>query len=62
MSHPENKVEWGIKKAKKELENNKKHRGLVKIDENKEKSKEHLHKAVHNLSAVSYFNQGGFSD
>jgi len=31
MSHEENKLEWCLKKAKKELEEGKKHRGLLEI-------------------------------
>lgn len=31
MTHAKNKVKWCIKKAEKELKEDKKHRGLVKI-------------------------------
>jgi|SRR3989344_3948681 len=62
MSHAENKVKWCLKKAEKELKEKRKHRGLVKKVEDIEEAKKHLEKAEHNLSAVSYFNKGGFSD
>ncbi len=62
MSHAENKVNWCMKKAEKELKEKRKHRGLIKKIEDIEEARKHLEKAEHNLSAVSYFNKGGFSD
>ncbi len=62
MSHEENKLEWCLKKARKELEEGKKHRGLIKIDSDFKKAKAHIAKAEHNLKAISYFADGGFSD
>jgi len=62
MSHAKNKVDWCLKKAQKEIEEGKKHRGLVKKEPDIEEAKRHLAKAEHNLSAVEYFNLGGFSD
>lgn len=62
MSHVENKVDWCLKKAEKELKEGKKHRGLIKIEPNKEEAEKHITKAKHNLSALEYFNKGGFSD
>ena len=62
MSHAENKVEWCLKKAEKELELGKKHRGLLKKEIDKEEAIKHIRKAEHNLSAAEYFNKGGFSD
>src|SRR3989344_2601264 len=58
----EKKVEWCLRKAKKELEQGKKHRGLVKGEPDFEAAREHIGKAEHNLRAISYFNAGGYSD
>ena len=62
MTHAENKVDWCLKKAEKELKEGKKHRGLIKSKPNLDEAKKHLGKAEHNLSAISYFDKGGFSD
>ena len=58
----ENKVEWCIKKALKELAEGKKHRGLKKIEPDIAEIRKHIAKAEHNLKAISYFSKGGFSD
>lgn len=55
-------VEWCLRKAKKEIEEGKKHRGLVKGMSSFEEARKHIEKAEHNLRAIAYFNQGGFSD
>lgn len=62
MSHAENKIEWCLKKAEKEIKEKGKHRGLIKIQPDMEEAKRHLMKAEHNLLAISYFSEGGFSD
>ena len=62
MSHTKNKVEWCLNKAKKELQTGKQHRGLVKIDADIEKAREHLAKAEHNLKVTLYLQRGGFTD
>jgi len=62
MSEASNKVKWCLNKAKRELEESKLHRGLVKIEENKELANKHITKAEHNLKAALYFEKGGFSD
>lgn len=62
MSHVKNKVDWCLNKAKKELQEGKKHRGLVKIHPDLEKAKEHLAKAEHNLKATLYLHKGGYTD
>jgi len=59
MGHLENKLEWCIKKAKKEGE---KHRGLKKTKPDMERAKEHIAKANHNLRAMLYFIKGNFTD
>ena len=59
MSHAKNKMDWCLSKAKKE---GKKHRGLVKINPDLEKAKEHLVKAEHNLKVTFYLNRGGYTD
>ena len=38
MSHVKNKVDWCLKKAERELEEGRTHRGLIKISPNLEKS------------------------
>lgn len=62
MSHAKNKVEWCLNKAKKELQEGKKHRGLVKIEPNLEKAREHLAKAERNLNVTLYLQKGGYTD
>ena len=62
MSHAKNKVDWCLKKAKKEISEGKKHRGLVETDEDIESARKHIEKAEHNLAAITYFDKGGFSD
>lgn len=62
MSDIKNKVEWCLKKAEKELKEGKKHRGLIKQKIDIEEVRKHLVKAEHNVSAIRYFNKGGFSD
>jgi uncharacterized protein (UPF0332 family) len=62
MSHAKNKIDWCLKKAKEELSKGSKHRGLKEKNKDIEEAKKHITKAEHNLTAVSYFNEGGFSD
>ncbi|MBN2422826.1 hypothetical protein JXB41_06360 [Candidatus Woesearchaeota archaeon] len=62
MSQFDNKVKWCLNKAKKEIEQGKKHRGLLKINPDIEEAKKHLKKAEHNYKAVLFFEKTGFSD
>lgn len=62
MSHASNKVNWCLRKAKKEIEDGQKHRGLLEIKGAMDEARLHLAKAEHNLLAVPYFSEGGFSD
>ncbi len=62
MTHADNKVEWCIKKAQKELAEGKIHRGLVKINSNPTLAFDHLRKAEHNLRAAIFFRENGYSD
>ncbi|HIH47335.1 TPA: HEPN domain-containing protein [Candidatus Woesearchaeota archaeon] len=62
MSHAKNKVNWCLNKAKKELREGKQHRGLVKVEVDLEKAREHLTKAEHNLKVTLYLQKGGFTD
>lgn len=62
MSMAKNKVEWCLRKAKKEKEEGKKHRGLIAGSPSIEEAKGYIQKAEHNLLAIDYFNIGGFSD
>ena len=62
MTEDEDKVEWCVRKAEREIKEGKKHRGLIKIEPDLERAGMHIDKAEHNLRAISYFNNGGFSD
>jgi len=62
MSHAKNKVEWCLKKAERELGEGRAHRGLVNIAPDLHRAREHVQKAEHNLKAMLYFKDGGFSD
>jgi len=62
MSHAKNKVDWCLKKAEKELKQGDKHRGLVVIKPDLEKSREHIKKAEHYFKATEYLKKGDFSD
>ncbi len=62
MSQAENKVKWCLKKAERELAEGMKHRGLIKVEPNLEKARDHVNKAEHNLKATLYLQQGGYSD
>ena len=62
MSHASRKVDWCLKKAKKELEEKGVHRGLQKTEPNKAGAKLHLDKAEHNLGAAFHFAEGPYSD
>src|SRR3989338_6943812 len=59
MGHLENKLEWCIKKAKKE---GKEHRGLKEVSPDEEKADKHIEKANHNLSAMLNLIKGNFPD
>ena len=62
MSHAKNKVDWCLNKAKRELQDGKQHRGLVKVEADLEKASEHFAKAEHNLKVTLYLQRGGFTD
>jgi uncharacterized protein (UPF0332 family) len=62
MSQVTKKVDWCLRKAEKELAEEGKHRGLVKINPNKELAGKHLAKAQHNLEAAYHFTKTGYSD
>jgi uncharacterized protein (UPF0332 family) len=62
MTQAEKKIEWCLRKAERELQEGSKHRGLVKINPDVEKSREHIKKAEHYLQATDYLKKGGFSD
>ncbi len=62
MTKASNKLDWCLHKAKKELEEGKKHHGLIKSKPNNEETLLHISKAEHNIRAISYFNKGGYSD
>lgn len=54
MSQAKNKLQWCLNKAKREIEEGKKHRGLLKIDPDLHKASDHLTKAEHNLEVTLY--------
>ena len=62
MVQIQNKVEWCLKKAQKELEKGELHRGLVKNFLSPTVARKHLEKAQHNLSAANFFQKQGYSD
>lgn len=62
MGHLINKVEWCLKKAEKELQTSRKHRGLIRIKPSREKAYAHIAKAEHYLLASDWLHKGGFSD
>jgi len=62
MSHAKNKLHWCLNKAKKELQDSRKHRGLVEAAPDIETAREHLAKAEHNLKVTLYLQKGGFTD
>lgn len=62
MSHAKSKIKWCLNKAKRELEEGKKHRGLVEIKPDISKARKHIIKAEHNLKATIYLKKGGYTD
>jgi uncharacterized protein (UPF0332 family) len=62
MSQASNHIIWCINKAKKELKETQKHRGIIKTEPDIERAKKHLEKAEHNFNAILYFQDGGYSD
>ena len=62
MTQAENKVQWCLAKAEKELKEGKKHRGLIKIKPNLSLAKAHIRKAEHYYQATEYLKKGDFSD
>ncbi|MBS3132045.1 hypothetical protein J4212_06435 [Candidatus Woesearchaeota archaeon] len=61
MSHAENKVEWCLRKAEKELKGSDTHRGLVKVKPDNVAAARHIAKAEHYLKATAFL-ENGFSD
>jgi len=62
MSQAKNKVKWCLNKAKKEIAEGIKHRGLVEIEPDLDEAKNHIKKAEHNFKAVVLLEKSGFSD
>lgn len=62
MSALNNKVEWCLKKAEKELKESGIHRGLIRIKPDMELARAYIRKAEHNLKAVIDFKRAGYSD
>lgn len=62
MSYLKNKVDWCLKKAERELKEESKNRGLVKITPDITKAREHIEKAEHNLRLMTSLKNSEFSD
>ena len=68
MSQFSKQVEWCLNKAKKEIEECKKHgkrlkhRGLLKVNPNLDEARKHLAKAEHDFEGIAKFREIGFSD
>lgn len=62
MSHAKNKVDWCLRKAQKELQERKKHRGLLLVAADLGKARDHLAKAERNVKVTFYLHKGGYSD
>lgn len=62
MTEASNKVKWCLNKAKKELEEEKEHRGLIEVHPDDDMARKHLSKAQHNLNAAKFFYTNGYSD
>ncbi len=68
MSQSSKHVEWCLNKAKKEIEECKKHgkrpkhRGLLKVNPSIGEARKHLAKAEHDFDGITKFREIGFSD
>lgn len=62
MSKVRNMVKWCLNKAKKELEKDNKHRGLIKIEPDEKLAQEHIAKAEHNLEFFMLAKENKFYD
>ncbi|MBI2145913.1 HEPN domain-containing protein [Candidatus Woesearchaeota archaeon] len=62
MTHSNNKVEWCLKKAEKELAESDLHRGLIKVRPSETLAQDHVKKAEHNLNAALFFKENNYSD
>lgn len=62
MSHAENKVEWCLKKGEKELKEEGKHKGVVRVKPDTAKARLHIAKAEHNLKLMVSLKGTEFSD
>lgn len=59
MDKLEKMFEWCLRRGKK---GRKLHKGLMRIKVDKEEIQEHIDKAIHNLQAMDYNVEGGFTD
>lgn len=62
MSKAENKVQWCLNQAKKQLTEGRKHRGLVKVMPDNKLAAEYVGKAEHNLEFFLIAKKNGFYD
>lgn len=62
MTHAKNKVRWCLNKAEREIEEGRRHRGLVKVKPDEGRARGHIEKAEHNLKATLCLRKGGFTD
>ncbi|MBU0930316.1 MAG: HEPN domain-containing protein [Nanoarchaeota archaeon] len=56
------KIEEKLKKCIEEGKRGERHKGLREINPDKQLALEYLNKAMHNLKAITFFYNGGFSD
>jgi uncharacterized protein (UPF0332 family) len=62
MPQTDSKVKWCLNKAKKEIAQGLKHRGLIETTPDTEEAKKHIIKAEHNFKAVLLLEKNKFSD
>lgn len=62
MSHAENKTEWCLKKGEKELKEDGKHKGLIRVKPDATKARLHITKAEHDLKLMVSLKGTEFSD
>ncbi|KHO54433.1 MAG: hypothetical protein QT09_C0004G0087 [archaeon GW2011_AR18] len=62
MSQLNDKIKWCLNKAQKEINEGKKHRGLLPITPDINIAREHINKSQHNLRVTLYLHNGGFTD
>lgn len=62
MAHARHKVRWCLRKAERELNEQGKHRALLRTEPDSERAAEHMGKAEHYHQATDYLKRGNFTD